>query len=73
LLRQSVLEDDERADVVLAHRRRDVEALDAQRQRLQIERLAQLLERLDAAQPPLLALREVARQDVERVLVGKAL
>ena len=28
LLRQPVLEDDERADVVLPHRRRDVEALD---------------------------------------------
>ena len=73
LLRQPVLEDDHRADVVLAHRGRDVEALDAQRQRLEVERLAQLLERLDAAQPALLALREVAREHVERVLVGEPL
>jgi hypothetical protein len=64
LLRQPVLEDDERADVVLPHRGRDVEALDAEGQRLEVQRLAQLLERLDAAQTALLALREVAREDV---------
>ena len=73
LLRQPVLEDDHRADVVLPHRGRDVEALDPERQRLEVERLAQLLERLDAPQPALLALREVAREHVERVLVGEPL
>ena len=73
LLRQPILEDDQRADVVLAHRGRNVEALDPDRQRLEVERLAQLLERLDAAQAPLFSLGEVAREDVQRVLVGKPL
>ena len=50
LLRHSVLKDDHRAHVVLAHHRRDVEALDPERQRLEVQHLAQLLERLDPAQ-----------------------
>ena len=51
LLRHAVLEHDHRADDLLALDVRDVEALDPDRQRLEVQRLAQLLERLDATQP----------------------
>ena len=50
LSRDAVLEDDHRADDLVALGVRDVEALDPQRQRLEVERLAELFERLDAAQ-----------------------
>ena len=49
LLRDAVLEHDHRADDLLALDVRDVEALDPDRQRLEVQHLAQLLERLDAA------------------------
>src|SRR6059058_4018883 len=49
LLRDRVLEDDHRPDDLLTLDVRDVEALDADRQRLEVERLPQLLERLEAA------------------------
>ena len=68
LLRQRVLEDDHGADVLGAHRGRDVEALDADRKRLQVERLAQLLERLDPSEPLLLRDGSVGRERVPRVL-----
>src|SRR5207248_11661188 len=70
LLREAVLEDDHRADVVLPHRRRDVVALDPQWQRLEVERLAKLLERLDAPRALLLSLRLLTAERVHRVLVG---
>src|SRR5690606_12770145 len=54
LARQAVLEDDHRAHLVRALRRRDVVALDAQRRRVEAERLLDLLEGLAAR-------REVAR------------
>ena len=50
LLRHRVLEDDHRADHRLALDVRDVVALDPQRQALEVQRLAQLLERLDPPQ-----------------------
>ena len=48
LLRRAALEDDHRRDRVGAHQVGDVEALDAQRQRVEPERLLQPVERLDA-------------------------
>ena len=54
LLRRRVLEDDHRADRRCLLDVRDVVALDPQRQALEVERLAELLERLDPAQPRLL-------------------
>ena len=48
LLRRAALEDDHRGDRVRAHEVGDVEALDAQRQRVEPERLLQAVERLDA-------------------------
>ena len=62
LPRQRVLEDDHRADRILAHRVRDVVALDAERQRLEVQRLAQLLERLDAPRALLLGRRLLGRR-----------
>ena len=50
LLRQRVLEDDHGADGRRALEVGDVEALDPDRQALEVERLAELLQRLDAAQ-----------------------
>ncbi len=73
LLRHGVLEDDHRADRVLPHRVRDVVALDPDRERLEVERLAKLLERLDTACAPLLGLRLRTRERVARVLVGELL
>ena len=49
LLGDAVLEHDHRAHDLLALDVRDVEALDPDRQRLEVERLAQLFERLDAS------------------------
>ena len=48
LLRQGVLEDDHRADRRVLLDVRDVEALDPDREALEVQRLAELLERLDA-------------------------
>ncbi len=73
LPRQAVLEDDHRRDGILAHGVRDVVALDAKWQRLEVQRFAQLFERLDAAQPLLLALRLVGLERVARVLVRELL
>src|SRR6476661_4863077 len=49
LLRDAILEHDHRADDLLSLDVRDVEALDPDRQRLEVQRLAQLLECLDAS------------------------
>ena len=68
-----VLEDDHRADGILAHRVRDVVALDAERQRLEVQRLAQLLERLDAPRALLLGRGLLADERLLRVLVGELL
>jgi hypothetical protein len=73
LARHRVLEDDHRPDRVLPHRMRDVEALDADRQRLEVERLAQLLQRLDAPGAPLLGLCLLADERVAGVLVRELL
>ena len=54
LLRHPVLEDDHRADDLLALDVRDVEALDPQRQALEVERLTQLLQRRNSPQSLLL-------------------
>ena len=54
-LRPPVLEHDHRGHRVRVLQVRDVEALDADRQRLEVERLAQLLERPDAARARALA------------------
>src|SRR5204862_1958353 len=48
LLRRAALEDDHRRGRVRAHQIGDVEALDAQRQRVEPQRLLQPVERLDA-------------------------
>ena len=69
----AVLEDDHRADGILAHRVRDVVALDPQRERLEVERLAQLLERLDAPRALLLGRGLLRHERVLRVLVGELL
>ena len=68
LLRQAVLEDDHRGDGRLLLDVRDVVALDPQRQALQVERLAELLERLDAPEPLLLGGRGLGLQRDARVL-----
>ncbi len=73
LLRHRVLEDDHRPDGRLGLDVRDVEALDPDRQALEVERLAQLLERLDAAQPALLRLEQVRLESEPCVLVGETL
>ena len=54
LLRHRVLEDDHRADDLLPLDVRDVVALDPERQALEVQRLTQLLERLDPAETLLL-------------------
>src|SRR5581483_2049113 len=72
-LRHPILEDDHRADRVLPHRVRDVVALDADRERLEVQRLAQLLERLHATRPLLLARRLLGHERVPRVLVRELL
>ncbi len=48
LLRRATLEHDHARDGVRAHQRRDVEALDPQRDRVEVERLLEAVERLDA-------------------------
>ena len=73
LLGHGVLEDDHRADDRLALDVRDVVALDPDRQALQVQRLAQLLERLDAAQPRPLGLHRIRLHRQPRVPVGKLL
>ena len=69
LLRDPVLEHHHRADDLVPLDVRDVEALDPERQALEVERLAQLLERVDAAQ--LLLLRdEQLRVEGEPCVLG---
>jgi hypothetical protein len=71
LLRHRVLEDHHRANRRRALQVGDVEALDADRQALQVERLAQLLERLHAAQAALLGLDGIRLESDARVLLGE--
>ena len=68
LLRHRVLEDDHRADHRLALDVRDVVALDPQRQALEVQRLAQLLERLHPPQPLALGLDDLRLEREPRVL-----
>src|SRR5437588_854333 len=68
LLRHRVLEDDHRADGRLALDVRDVVALDPQRQALEVQRLAQLLERLDPPQPAPFRLQRLRLERQPRVL-----
>ena len=73
LLGNAVPKHDHRPDVVLSHRRRDVEAFDPDRQRLEVQHLAQLLERLDSAQALELRLLGIGRERVPRVLGSELL
>ena len=73
LLRHGVLEDDHGADRRLALDVRDVEALDPHRQALEVDALAQLLERLDAAEALALAVGGVALERELGVLLGEVL
>ena len=68
-LRLGVDEDRHRGDDLAPLDVRDVEALDPHRQALEVERLAQLLERLDTPLPALLARREVVLQREPRILL----
>src|SRR4051794_11662287 len=72
-LRHRVLEDDHRADDLLPLDVRDVEALDANRQRLEVERLAQFLERLDASRAPRLGDKRLGVERELRVLLRELL
>ena len=72
LLRQRVLEDDHRADGRLPLDVRDVVALDPDREAFEVERLAQLLERLDPPQALLLGLRDL-RLEREPCVLGREL
>ena len=69
----AVREDHHRADVLRAHGRRDVEALDPDRQRLQVQGFAELLQRLVPAQALLLRDGRLRLQHVPRVLRGQFL
>ena len=71
VLRLAVLEDRHRGDDRLSLNVRDVEALDAQRQALEVQTLAQLLERRDPAQPLLLALDGIGLERDAGVLGGQ--
>ena len=73
LLRCRVLEDHHRRDRRLLLDVRDVEALDPEREALEVEHLAELLQRLDPAQPRLLRLRGVGLERKPRVLVRELL
>ena len=68
LLRLRVDEHGHRGDDVAPLQVRDVEALDPHRQALEVEALAQALERLDPAQPLLLGRRRLVRERELRVL-----
>ena len=73
LLGHGVLEHDHGADRRLALDRRDVEALDADRQALQVERLPELLERLDSPEAGPLRLHRLGLEREARVLLGELL
>jgi len=73
LLGHAVLEDDHRADVVLSHHGRDVEALDPNGQRLEVEHLPQLFERLHPPQPLELRLLGLGRECMTGVFGCKLL
>src|SRR5204862_6145612 len=73
LLRHGVLEDDHRADRRRLLDVRDVEALDSNRQALEVELLAELLERLDTPEPLPLRLGGVLLERELGVLGGKLL
>src|SRR6266487_2499617 len=68
LLRRRILKDDHRADRLGGLDVRNVEALDPQRQAFEVQRLAQLLERLDPPQPLLLGLVALRVEGEPRVL-----
>ena len=68
LLRSRVLEDDHRPDRLRSLDVRDVETLDPEREALQVEALAQFLERLDPPQPLLLGLVALGLQRQRGVL-----
>ena len=67
LLGHAVPEDDHRADVVLSHHGRDVEALDPKRQSLEVEHLTKLFERLHPPQPLQLRLVDLRGECMTRV------
>ena len=71
LLRLRVDEHGHRGDDVAPLQVRDVEALDPHRQALEVERLAQALERLDPAQSLLLGRRRLVGERQLRVLGGE--
>jgi hypothetical protein len=71
LLRLGVDEHRHRGDDVAALEVRDVEALDPDREALEVERLPQALERLDPAQPLLLCGGRLVRERQLRVLGGE--
>ena len=71
LLRYRVLEHDHRRDGGRALDRRDVEALDPDRQALEVQRLAELLERLHATGPSLLGGERRGFEREAGVLLGE--
>ena len=71
LLRRAALEDDHRGDRVRAHQVGDVEALDAQRQRVEPQRLLQAVERLDALLAAALGLQALLVERQQRVALGQ--
>ena len=71
LLRRAALEDDHRRDRVGAHQVGDVEALDAQRQRVEPERLLEPVERLDALLAAALGLQALLVERQQRVALGQ--
>ena len=71
LLRRPALEHDHRRHRVRAHQRRDVEALDPQRQRVQTERLLEPVERLDALLSPALGAQPLLVEREPGVALGE--
>src|SRR3954451_22820302 len=71
LLRRAALEDDHRRDGVRAHERRDVEALDAQRDRVEAERVLEAVEGLGPGLPPALGLELLLVELEARVALGE--
>ena len=71
LLRRAALEDDHRRGRVRAHEVRDVEALDAQRERVEPQRGLQAVERLDALLAAALDLQPLGVERELRVALGE--
>src|SRR3954451_7620650 len=71
LLRRAAFEDDHRRDLVGAHQVGDVEALDAQRQRVEPQGVLQPVERLDALLAAALGLQALLVERQQRVALGQ--